>query len=352
MNNKFFKLLTSKPVLIFFELLLVLSTIYVFSLVKKANWKAEWEFADSDLTHEFKAAMEVKKGINPYKRILGGDLLVNQKYATFMPLYYYTLIFVDSFSNNDYDRFLEIYRDMLSCAQVLTGLLFYIYFRGKKNRLMGFAAMLFFLFNRWTINILSDGKSDSLAMCALVASLFLYKSHFRLSFFLFGVSLGMKHIGIFLSPIYALPIIFRTRSVKEYLIDVLVFCIPTLLPALHFILNSPLSFFYSMLFNITRQHYTTSVSFGFEKLLVLYDVGVKNNSLLFYILPRLPLIILTGINVLLLFLKKTKISWYALASIFIFVAVNPVLIDQYMTWITPMLFISFLDLDKHKLEIN
>jgi len=351
-RNRLVRITRSRSLLLIIEVLIILSTLYVFGLVKKANWKAEWEFADSDLTHEYRAAMEVQKGINPYKRILGGDLLVNQKYATFLPLYYYSLIFVNSFSNNDYDRFLELYRDILSYAQAFTGLLFYVYFRSNKNRLMGLAAMLFFLFNRWTINILSDGKSDSLAMCALVASLMLYRTKFRLSFFLFGVSLGMKHIGIFLSPIYLLPLLFRERNIKTYLIDILVFSVPTLLPATQFIINSPLSFFYSMLFNITRQHYTTSVSFGFEKLLVLYNVGVKNNSLLFYILPRAPLMVLTLVNVLLLFMKKTKISWYALTSIFIFVAVNPVLIDQYMTWITPMVFLSFLNLDKQKLEIN
>jgi hypothetical protein len=107
-----------------------------------------------------------------------------------------------------------------------------------------------------------------------------------------------------------------------------------------------------MLFSFTRESSKLNTEFGYQKLLVLYDIGVKNNNILYYLLPRLPLVLFTFLNTALLLTKKLPILLYPFTSLFIFIAFNPVLFSQYFTWIAPLIFLPIINLKLSTNEIK
>ncbi len=330
------------------EITLLILVIFLASVVRTANYKQTWEFERSDLFYEYSSSIETGAGYNPYKKILDGDLLINRKYATLFPLYYFFLFGITIYSNFNFEKFLFNYREILFIAQIIGAFFIYLIFRRENKKFVGFIAATFFIFNRWSINVLSDGKQDFLALAFLLGSLYFFRSRSKISYFLYGISLGMKHLGIFILPLYLVPLFFEKKLKKESIINLALLGAPILIPSVYYMFDNFKSFAYSMAFSFTRKSATTSIPSGYEKLLILYNVGVKNNTVFFYMIPRLPLVIFYFLNVAGLFFKKLTPSQYLLGTFFIFVAFNPVLFDQYITWITPFVFMSFAKIDNFK----
>jgi hypothetical protein len=337
---------------LFLEILIAILVIFVANTVRMSNYKQTWEFEKSDLFYEYSSGIETGAGYNPYKKILDGDLLINRKYATLFPLYYLFLFAVTIYSNFSFEKFLVNYRELLFGAQLVAALFIYLIFRRENKRIAGVTASLFFIFNRWSINVLSDGKQDFFALAFLMGSLYFFKSKRYLSFLLYGFSLGIKHLGIFIAPFYLLPVIQKKKIQKSDLYCYALLLIPTLLPSIYYIFDNAKSFIYSMAFSFTRKSATTSIPSGYEKLLILYDIGVKNNTVFFYIVPRLPLVISYLLSFASLFFKKITGSQYLLLTYFFFVSFNPVLFDQYITWITPFVLFPLIDIEGNKVYGN
>lgn len=325
-------------------------------VVNESNKVIILENYDRDINFEYFQAKQIGSGENPYERIESGNLLWNDKYATLFPLYYYFLHFIDNLSENNFDIFLQNFRHIVYTAEIISALAVYLIFRAKEKRYLGFVAGTFLLFNRWSISNVGSAKQDFIAIAFMLFAFYLFqtfeKKKLYWAYLLFGISIGIKHIGIFISPVFLLPLLDRKFSVKERLFLVILFLIPTIGVGLPIILDKPTAFFYSMLFSFTRIPSITNGDFGYSNLLVLYDVGVKNNSIMFYLLPRLPLVIFSLLNFFALVFKKISIFGFSLASLFIFTAFNPVLFDQYFTWIVPFIFLATLDINLKNFSKN
>lgn len=340
MVQNYFKNLNKK---ILVEVIVAIAVVYLAWVVKEANAKKHWEFDNSDLIHEYNSALLVGSGQNPYSKILEGDLLINRKYATLFPLYYYLVNLVQIASDFRLEIFLDNFRTILFIAQIVAALYIYLFFRKENMKVVGLLAAAFFIFNRWSINVMSDAKQDFIAIAFLTVSLYYLKNKPVLAYLLYGFSLGVKHLGIFVLPIYLLPLFETKKITKDLLLRLSLIALPIVLPSIYFMLDNFKAFAYSMAFSFTRKTATTSTPSGYENLLILYDIGVKNNTVFFYILPRLPLVIFSLLNFFVLVTKRIRPSLYLLTSFFIFIAFNPVLFDQYLTWLTPILFVSFTD---------
>ncbi|MEK7595146.1 MAG: hypothetical protein AAB443_00940 [Patescibacteria group bacterium] len=332
------------------EVLVFVLISYFFGIVTKANYKEAWEFETSDMFHEFQQANDVRAGLNPYKRILSGDLLINKKYATLFPLYYYFLTFVGSFSNYNFEIFIDHIRTVLFWSALLGSAFLYIFFRQKNMKVLGFLAVVLFLFNRWSINTLSDSKQDFIAIAFLIVSLHFFNSKQKLAYLFYGLSLGIKHLGIFVFPLFLTPFIYKEQKPKKFFLSLLFLFLPVLIPALPFLLNDYKAFLFSMLFSFTRKPATTSIPFGYENLLILYNIGVKNNKVIYYLIPRIPLLFSMLLNIYLLFTKRIPVYFYPVVSLFLFISFNPVLFDQYLTWVTPLLLMGVVEVSAVKKE--
>ena len=339
-----------KRTIFLIEILVLILTVFLIFQVNKSNRKEIWEFDGSDIYYEYNQALRFGSGENPYKRILEHDLLVNRKYATLFPLYYYFLFGIVKLSEFNFETFLDNYRTILYIAEIGVGVFIYLLFKREGKPVAGYLAGTFYMFNRWVIKSIADGKQDTIAIMFLVMAIyFLTSKNKKLkiwSFFIYGISMGIKHIGVFLGPIFILPLIKGDLDLKEFLKGIALFLVPTIGAGLYVIIDSPKAFFYSMLFSFTREPSKADVAFGYRDLLVLYNVGVEKNSIFFYLLPRLPLVLFSLLNTVLLWLRKIPIYVYCLTSTFIFIAFNPVLTTQYFVWVVPFIFMPALLIEK------
>ncbi len=338
--------LKSKKLLFIFEVVVFLLVINFAVFLNKSNRQEIWEFDESDIQFEIFSARQLSSGENPYSKILKGNLLINDKYPTLFPLYYQYLALLDNIGGNYFENTIDMHRQVIFASQVIGAIAIYLIFRREKRYFVGALAAAFFVFNKWTLANVMDAKQDIIAIAALMIALYFFTSKNKKGLyaaaFFYGISMGIKHLGIFVSPIFLIPIIYKKINFRETLVYALLFLVPTIFISLPIILDSPDGFFYSIMFSFTRIPTYKDGKYVYDSL-VLYNVGVENNNIFYYMLPRIPLVIFIGLNSILVLMKKIPIFVYCLASIFIFVALNPTLIDQYFTWITPFVFLTMLE---------
>ena len=314
------------------EVFCLLFLLFLLALVNISNSKKIEFFNNSDISYEFNSALDIKNGINPYNRILKTNFIDNEKYATLFPLYYYLILVIEKLSGYSFVKFVSLMRFILITSEFLGALFIYLYFARSRQRAIGYFGAAFYLFNVYTINSYVYLKQDVIAIAFLMFSLYFFKSRIRLSYFLFGLSLGIKHIGIFVLPYYFLPLIFRKRKLNDFLQDLFCLVFPILVPSFPCIFNNARSFVYSMIFSLTRSSEQGNVMFGYSNLLSSYSM-----------LARLPLFIASGFNLVIVITKKIHPTFYILTSFLIFSMFNPVIFDQYLVWVTAFVFISLAD---------
>lgn len=332
---------------IFVEILVLILVINLAGYLNKSNRLDIWEFDGSDTQFEVLAARQINNGGNPYKEILDKDLLNNDKYATLLPLYYQYLGLLDRVAQGNFEEIMDIHRDVLFIAQIVGAIAIYLIFKREDKPFVGIVAGTFWIFNRWTLANVMYAKQDIIAIAAMLVSLYFFTNKKTWGYYLaalfFGISLGIKHIGVFISPIFLLPIVYKKLKFREILVYAFLLLIPTFLIGLPIILDSVLGFFYSIMFSFTRAPNHTGDGKYVYHSLVLYEVGVKNNNIIYYVLPRLPLVIFTFSSTILMLLKKIPIFAYCLIGVFVFVALNPTLLEQYFTWIAPLVFLTMIE---------
>lgn len=323
------------------EILAVISALFLAFTVNRSNNIYIKDLMKSDIFYEYSAGVDISNGINPYQKIVGNSLIVNDKYATLFPLYYYFLLAITFISNFSFSNFIETYRIVIFIAECAAFAFVYLQFRKKNMKLVGFAAASFLILNRWTLNTVTDAKQDVISIAFLMGSLYFFDSKRRLAYLLYGFSLAIKHLGIFLFPLYLAPLILGERKLKDFVIDCLYGISPILIPSLPFIFDNVKGFVLSLLFSFTRAPASSSSNplYGYEHLLVLYGSS-KKAALPLLFLPRLPLIGFYGLSMVLLFTKKIPRYVFALFALFCFITFNPVYFDQYMLWVTPFVLFA------------
>ena len=347
-NSKlsFLKSIKSRPAFFLaIEVLAILVLFYVVKIVNKANYSPTNWGNKPDIHYEYIAAENISNGINPYKKVLEGNMVWNKKYATLFPLYYFFLLAIAWISKFVFIDFYHNFGKVLYLFQFIAFIFTYLQFRKFNKKTLGFIAGAFLVLNRWSIASVSGSKQDFIAVALIMASFFFLKEKPRFAYFLYGLSLGIKHLGIFFSPIFLLPLLLKERKPKDFFYDMVFLFLPIVIPSIPFIIDNAKSFFLSIVFSFTRTPESdTGILYGYQKLLTLYNTSNYNNvSTLTLLLPRLPLVLFSLLNIFLVFTKRIGKFSYVLFSIVIFISFNPVYFDQYLLWMTPFVFYSVTD---------
>jgi hypothetical protein len=331
------KILSRKKIELIAEISIIMLVFFLVFIVNKSNYAIPNSMARTDLGNEWAQAKDMQKGKNPYEKILTGNLIENNKYSTLFPFYYYFLMVVSLPSGIRFDPFIENYRVVIQVFEYGAFLFLYLIFRQRNQKLLGLFLASFYIFNRWTVLSISTLKQDVIAQSFLLASFYFLDKKIRLAYLLYGVSLGIKHLGIFVMPVFLAPLIFGKRNIKDFLIDFSLLLSPVVLPAIYFLIVNFKAFIYSMIFSFTRKPASScgATPTGYEKLLVNYNNMGKGFAMFYLTLPRLPLVLFTVFNTILFFIKKIKVTTYLLMAYIIFAALNPVYFEQYITWVIP-----------------
>jgi len=301
-----------------------------------------------DIAVEFATGIELKDGINPYTKVkeFGYDLLRNRKYNEKLPTYYFFLLGIAATANYDFDTYINIFRWVTYLSAFAAAYFTFLTFKKQSHLLLGYTAAAFLLFNRWTLLNLRDVKSDMIAIAFLIASMYFLSKKPKLAYLLYGLSLGIKHVGIFAFPIYLMPLINREIKFKKFVEYFSYTLVPTLLPSLVFLIQDAKSFILSVMFSVTRAPSSTnsSVPFGYDQILVKFNpTGIGFLTPFFYMLPRLPLILFATLFFYLYVTKKLKGSFFVFGCFLFFATFNPVVLDQYFTWVAAFMMYSVVD---------
>ena len=281
----------------------------------------------------------IANGVNPYESVLSGDMRENKKYSTYFPLFYLFVAATQLFGLKDFHTWMHIWRPILLAFYLGIALLLGYACQRSQRPILGAVGALFWTFNRWTLNVVKIAHIDFVPIFCLIASLLAFEKHRRTSLFLFGISLAVKQIAIFVAPLYLIWTWQSSRSgeIKARLYEMAnaVVCIAAVpfVTSLPFVLWNPEAFIKSILFSATR--YGGS-HFG--------DVFSLATFLKLQGIPaRLPMLIL--MTIAFIAASREQIGRYLsiLIILSLFVDFSPVLFSQYMAWVVPFVILAACD---------
>ncbi len=244
---------------------------------------------DRDIYYVFVEGQRLKAGENPYQRVLSGDMRQNQKYATYLPVSYYLSWGSQLIGLRRFENWIDFWKFVFTLALILIAvLLFYIPYRQNMLILAVFSA-LFWLFNRWTLSVSAEVDFDFLPLLFLILSLMLFERHQTGSFLLLGLSLAIKHMALFVIPLYLIwtwqeANNYPTRKVAYATVTIATIPMIVSLPFMFWNLDG---FIKSILFSATRLPVTNFGTPSIDAYFNLVDIPAKIPLLLLTILVYL-----------------------------------------------------------------
>ena len=112
-----------KLVILFFLICFVCGLHFVSSYLFDSS-----QLLKEDIFYYWKEGNVLASGFNPYERIIGGDLRVNEKYPTCFPLFYIFAALLNKIGFNSFESFLQIWRIINLFSHITIILLIYKFF--------------------------------------------------------------------------------------------------------------------------------------------------------------------------------------------------------------------------------
>ena len=293
--------------------------------------------AQEDIYYVWLEGKRISDGVNPYEFVLDGDFLNNEKYAAYLPFFYLISALFHTVGITSFTYWIIIMRFVMTIFYI--GIAYQL-FLTLYRRSLPFAvfATIYWLFNRWTLIVVYVVHIDFPPLFFLIYSLQNFDKNKNRSLFALGLSLSMKHMAIFLVPLY-LILLYRDKSIKdfqEYIVNVGKIVIIPLLLSIPFIIWNLKAFVYSMIFSGTRvsdQVYDE-----------LHNALGDETLLAFSVANRL-FMILIMLFVYFFFIQR-RIGRFTTSFLILvtFIEFNVVLFDQYRVWrvaLLPFIFEEF-----------
>lgn len=281
-----------------------------------------------DIYYSFVEGQRLIHGQNPYERVLTGDMRVNAKYATYFPVFYELSFVSQKLGLATFESWFAFWSVLFLAFEFAIAVLLFWAFAQRSVPWIGLFAAAFWLFDRWTLQVIEIGQLDFMPIFFLLLSLMLFPRHRWLSLFLFGLSLGLKQIAIFLTPLYLIWVwqSSEEQRVRDLLLSAAAIASVTLLASIPFLIWDARAFILSVLFSVTRD------SSQATSLAPALGAFAGNNPLL----SRIAMLAL----MLLLFLfawRMPRVRYvFAFLVMLVFVCFNPVLYVQYYVWVDPL----------------
>ena len=288
----------------------------------------------TDIYFTYLDGQRILSGENPYARILSGNMRENQKYSTYFPIFYLLAAGTQWLGLERFDEWISFWRIVLLLFNVGTGLVIFLALHRRGATLLGFFGLLFWFFNRWTLQITPVAAIEYLPIFFLVLSLALFPRRRALGLVLFGVSLALKQLAIFLVPLY-LIVVWQTAERKRWrqlaLAAALIAIVP-LVMSLPFLVWNAEGFVRSIVFSATRDAASHINAPSLDSYLGLTELQA-----------RLPMLALLGIVYLMAFQEKIGMAAAAFLVMAVFLSFNPVLFLQYFCWEVPLLLLAIAE---------
>jgi hypothetical protein len=302
------------------------------------NRDNKFALEEQDIYAIFSEGDRIQQGINPYARSLDFEDSIewNQVFATYLPISYIFAWLTQEIGLEGFLEWLGFWRVVFLMANLGIGyLIFYIPYYRHNNLVFAALASLFWFFNRWTLHMTMIYHIDFIAIFFLLLSLVTWPKNKIISLLAFGLSLGVKHIAIFMIPLYAIWIWQAAEKKHPFrqfiLLSLVTASIPLIFSSPFLALNAK-AFFKSIFVSATRISESHFGAPSIDTLLGLTGIPAK-----------LPMLGLMGITFLGAWKKRIKLFAAALFIIIIFIDFNSVLFRQYMTWVSPLVLLALCE---------
>ena len=313
-------------------ILSLIAAFFILCQIYKTNVQ-KGGYKSNDIFYIWSDGHSIAHGRNPYSKIEGSDMLKNEgKYATYLPGFF---IAVSAYVKLGYDTFaewLKFWRPASFLIHFSVGVLLFFAIMPRGGFFLALFGSQFWLLSRWPIGVMNSGQIDPLAILFLLASLLTLSRYRKLALVLFGLSLSVKQIGVFMLPVYLLidadlskPLLW---NFKKGLNNFLYLAIVPFLLCLPFLIWDAKGLLYSLIFSATRS------PGGHLKIPSL-------DELLGYVglIAKLPMVFMMGFVYLAFMEKRIGVFVAGLALYLTFISFNSVLFKQYIPW-----FCAFLGL--------
>ncbi|MBI3255807.1 MAG: DUF2029 domain-containing protein [Candidatus Andersenbacteria bacterium] len=281
-----------------------------------------------DIWYAWREGGKILGGSSPYMCAVD-DTCYNRKNPTYMPGFYFLAAGVEKITQGDFPQWIAFWQPVFLLAQVLTGLMVFTGLVRRNQFLLAFVAMAFWLLNRWSLYTLRIGQIDFLAILFLVWSLTWWKRFPWWSLVLFGISLSIKQVAIFLGPLYLIWV-WQTggkKRVQRLGLALLAMGAVPLLVSLPFLWSEPASFLRAMLFPVTR------ATVGVDPIALPVMLNMVSGRMV-------ALLCLMGVTYVGAFRRELNRFQASLLIMLIFAGLNPVLFHHYIIWLIPLIFLA------------
>ena len=280
----------------------------------------------SDTYYSWVEGQRILDGINPYERILHGNMRENRKYATYFPLFYEASALIQRFGYRKYEAWISFYRYVFLACNLAIGFALFTLTYSKRTWAFSLLAVLFWYFSRWTLTASKIVALDFIPILFLVVSLGTFDRHRKTSLLLLSFSLAVKQIAIFIVPLYLIWEYQQSRSLKKVMIAGLWIVSVPFIASTPFLIWNAEGFIKSIAFSVTRD---ATNSYNWETV----DIVANLNGWI----GRIPILVLL-LGTYFASWQKT-IGRYAAAMLImaIFISFNPVLYVQYFAWLIALI---------------
>jgi hypothetical protein len=325
-----------KVVLLCLPLLLVACT-----LVSVDLWKSDT--TKQDIYYDWIDGRRILSGENPYARVLTGNMRDNDKYTTYFPVFIILSWITQLAGLREFPQWIAFWRVVfLICNLGIASAVFYLLYQ-RQHYVMALFGALFWIFNRWTLQVVQIAHLDFIAILLLIASLGLFEKRRWSALFLLSLSLGVKHIAIFLVPLYLIWTWQKAERdrLKEVLLAAVVIASVPMVASLPFVAWSAEGFARSIIFSMTRI---------FDSSFALPSVDV---FLGWAGLPaRLPMLGLMMLVYWVVWRRKVGMYTSVLLVMATFIDFSTVLFRQYLVWVVPFIPLVVCDSARSEPELR
>ena len=284
------------------------------------------ETVGSDTYYSWVEGRRILDGRNPYERILHGSMDENNKYATYFPLFYEASALVQKMGVRQYQPWIDFWRRIFLACNLAVGFALCVFLFSKRTWALALLAVPFWYFNRWTLSASASVALDFIPILLMILSLGLFDKYRKTSLLLFSLSLAIKQIAIFLTPLYLIWEYQQTRSIKKTVIAGLWIISIPLLASIPFLFWNAEGFIKSIAFSATRIPLTHFAADSFDSVLNLRGLPA-----------RIPFLLMLGAAYFAAWQRSVNRYGAAMLVMAIFIGFNSVLFQHYPTWLMPLL---------------
>jgi uncharacterized membrane protein len=307
--------------------LVVLAMAFVALRINLRFWGIDtWE---SDTYYSWVEGQRILERSNPYERILHGDMKENRKYATYFPLFYEMSALTQLAGYGRYELWIGFYRYIFLACNLAIGFALYALTFSRGAWALSLLVVLFWYFNRWVLTASQIAALDFIPIFLMVLSLGIFERHRRTSLLLFGLSLAIKQIAIFIAPLYLVWEYQQSRSFKNTVIAGLWIASVPLITSIPFLVWNAEGFIKSIAFSVTRD---ASALRNWESIDMVVDLKG--------FFARIPILVMLMGTYLASWQKAIGRYGAAMLVMAIFLCFNPVLFVQYFVWLMPLLLLT------------